>query len=101
MYIHVELLQGLSDITTFQCDQYTEYHTSDSPGQTPVSTSPVGLATIRDNLWSSEVVRSSMGALLSFLGDLYAILSQAFPPRTTFSVDKIPDLTGRVVVVTG
>ncbi|KAM5535833.1 hypothetical protein V8D89_010451 [Ganoderma adspersum] len=43
-----------------------------------------------------------MGALLSFLvNSSYALLSQAFPPRSAFSVDQIPDLTGRVAIVTG
>ena len=43
-----------------------------------------------------------MGALLSFLVDSsYALLSQAFPPKSAFSVDQIPDLTGRVAIVTG
>ncbi|KAL1946144.1 hypothetical protein VTO73DRAFT_15271 [Trametes versicolor] len=36
-----------------------------------------------------------MGASLSVL------FSQGFPPKTTYSVDQIPDLTGRVVLVTG
>ncbi|KAJ8079116.1 short-chain alcohol dehydrogenase [Marasmius tenuissimus] len=29
------------------------------------------------------------------------MLSQSFPPKPTFSVDQIPDLSGRVVMVTG
>ncbi|KAJ7288234.1 NAD(P)-binding protein [Mycena rebaudengoi] len=36
-----------------------------------------------------------MGALLS------AAISQSFPPKPTFAVTDIPDLTGKVVVVTG
>jgi hypothetical protein len=28
-------------------------------------------------------------------------LTQVFPPKPTFSVDDIPDLTGKVVIVTG
>lgn len=28
-------------------------------------------------------------------------LMQVFPPKSTFSVDDIPDLTGKVVIVTG
>ncbi|OAX43195.1 NAD(P)-binding protein [Rhizopogon vinicolor AM-OR11-026] len=35
-----------------------------------------------------------MGNLVSWLGD-------AAPPKSTFSVDQIPDLTGKVVIVTG
>ncbi|OJT03837.1 hypothetical protein TRAPUB_5477 [Trametes pubescens] len=32
---------------------------------------------------------------------LSAIINQGFPPKSKFSVDQIPDLTGRVVLVTG
>ncbi|KAK1221968.1 short-chain alcohol dehydrogenase [Marasmius sp. AFHP31] len=32
---------------------------------------------------------------------LKKMISQSFPPKPTFSVDQIPDLTGQVVVVTG
>ncbi|RPD56661.1 NAD(P)-binding protein [Lentinus tigrinus ALCF2SS1-7] len=39
-----------------------------------------------------------MGATLSYLWEL---TWQSFPPRTKFSTDQIPDLTGRVVLVTG
>ena len=42
-----------------------------------------------------------MGALLSFISNLCAVVAQAFPPKPTFSVDQIPDLTGQVVIVTG
>ncbi|KAI1793118.1 NAD(P)-binding protein [Ganoderma leucocontextum] len=42
-----------------------------------------------------------MGALIPFLGNLYTLVLQAFPPKPAFSVDQIPDLTGRVVIVTG
>jgi retinol dehydrogenase 12 len=35
-----------------------------------------------------------MSAALSFFHDV-------FPPRPTFSVDDIPDLTGKVIMVTG
>lgn len=28
-------------------------------------------------------------------------LAQALPPKSQFSVDQIPDLSGRVVIVTG
>jgi hypothetical protein len=40
--------------------------------------------------------------LLTFLmGVLYSAYSQTFPPAAKWGVDDIPDLTGRVVVVTG
>ncbi|TBU29847.1 NAD(P)-binding protein [Dichomitus squalens] len=42
-----------------------------------------------------------MGALISYIGNLCALVGQAFPPKPTFSVDQIPDLTGQVVIVTG
>ncbi|CCO31041.1 putative oxidoreductase C736.13 [Rhizoctonia solani AG-1 IB] len=29
------------------------------------------------------------------------ILSQSFPPKSLFSVEQIPDLTGQVIIVTG
>ncbi|KAJ8079118.1 short-chain alcohol dehydrogenase [Marasmius tenuissimus] len=32
---------------------------------------------------------------------LKKMISQSFPPKPTFSVDQIPDLTGQVIVVTG
>ena len=35
-----------------------------------------------------------MGGILSFL-------AQSFPPRPTWSADDIPDLTGKVILVTG
>ncbi|KAI0733894.1 hypothetical protein C8Q72DRAFT_500583 [Fomitopsis betulina] len=35
------------------------------------------------------------------MGNQLAVLSQAFPPRSTFSPEQIPDLTGRVMIVTG
>lgn len=36
------------------------------------------------------------------MGVLFSVLiSQGFPPKSKFSVDQIPDLTGRVVLVTG
>ncbi|EPS99625.1 NAD-binding protein [Fomitopsis schrenkii] len=35
------------------------------------------------------------------MGNQLAVLAQAFPPRSTFSPEQIPDLTGRVMIVTG
>ncbi|KAG1723243.1 uncharacterized protein EDB91DRAFT_1173181 [Suillus paluster] len=35
------------------------------------------------------------------MGNFLSWLSDAAPPKTTFSVDQIPDLTGKVVIVTG
>lgn len=37
-------------------------------------------------------------SLIKFFG---TFRDQAFPPKPTFSVEQIPDLTGRVVIVTG
>lgn len=38
---------------------------------------------------------------MDVLKNYYQALCQFFPPKTTFTVDQIPDLTGRVVIVTG
>ncbi|KAG6849931.1 hypothetical protein H0H93_003460 [Arthromyces matolae] len=35
------------------------------------------------------------------MGNAWSYFTQAYPPSPTFSVDDIPDLTGRVVIVTG
>ncbi|KAH9836617.1 NAD-P-binding protein [Rhodofomes roseus] len=35
------------------------------------------------------------------MGNQLAVLSQAFPPKSTFAPAQMPDLTGRVVIVTG
>ncbi|KAI0792827.1 NAD(P)-binding protein [Abortiporus biennis] len=40
-----------------------------------------------------------MGATVSNLWT--AMVTQGFPPKSKFSVDQIPDLTGRVIIVTG
>ncbi|EKM50635.1 uncharacterized protein PHACADRAFT_264008 [Phanerochaete carnosa HHB-10118-sp] len=42
-----------------------------------------------------------MGGLLSHLRYLSYGLEQTFPPRPKFSADQIPDLTGKVTLVTG
>ncbi|EGN98303.1 hypothetical protein SERLA73DRAFT_183239 [Serpula lacrymans var. lacrymans S7.3] len=35
------------------------------------------------------------------MGAFFSLLNQAFPPKSNFSVDDIPDLTGKVIIVTG
>lgn len=35
------------------------------------------------------------------MGIAYSIYTQALPPKPTWGVNDIPDLTGRVMVVTG
>ncbi|KAG6868970.1 hypothetical protein C0993_006492 [Termitomyces sp. T159_Od127] len=35
------------------------------------------------------------------MGIVQSILTECFPPESRFSVDDIPDLTGKVVIVTG
>lgn len=35
------------------------------------------------------------------MGAVLAIMRETFPPASKFSVDDIPDLTGKVVIVTG
>ena len=42
-----------------------------------------------------------MGNQLSELRKKLPALAQVYPPKSKFSVDQIPDLTGRVVIVTG
>lgn len=42
-----------------------------------------------------------MGSAISTFNNIASAASQAFPPKSTFSVDQMPDLTGRVVIVTG
>ncbi|KAJ7170001.1 hypothetical protein C8R46DRAFT_220507 [Mycena filopes] len=35
------------------------------------------------------------------MGTLFSYIAQSFPPKSKFTVDDIPDLTGRVIIVTG
>ncbi|KAF8885699.1 NAD(P)-binding protein [Gymnopilus junonius] len=35
------------------------------------------------------------------MGVVASLISQSFPPKSKFSVDDIPDLTGKVIIVTG
>jgi len=35
------------------------------------------------------------------MGTILSLLSQSFPPKSKFSTDQIPDLTGRITIVTG
>ncbi|KAI0800645.1 NAD(P)-binding protein [Fomes fomentarius] len=42
-----------------------------------------------------------MGSAFSRLDGVFSFLAQAFPPKPTFKVDQIPDLNGRIVLVTG
>ncbi|KAI0775581.1 NAD-P-binding protein [Trametes elegans] len=42
-----------------------------------------------------------MGVEISSLQYLRTVNSQSLPPKSKFSVDQIPDLTGRVIIVTG
>jgi hypothetical protein len=35
------------------------------------------------------------------MGLAFSSLAQTFPPKSDFTVDDIPDLTGKVVIVTG
>jgi len=38
---------------------------------------------------------------LEAMGNVLSWLGEAAPPKCTFSIDKIPDLTGKVIIVTG
>lgn len=42
-----------------------------------------------------------MGGALSTIRNYKEAGMQSFPPKSRFSVEQIPDLTGRVVIVTG
>ena len=42
-----------------------------------------------------------MGGLITTLRNFWPIVAQAYPPKSKFSTDQIPDLTGRVMIVTG
>jgi hypothetical protein len=35
------------------------------------------------------------------MGTLFSFLYESFPPASTFSIDDIPDLSGKVIIVTG
>ncbi|KAJ7786444.1 hypothetical protein B0H16DRAFT_1490490 [Mycena metata] len=35
------------------------------------------------------------------MGSFFSYIAQSFPPKSEFTVDDIPDLTGRVIIVTG
>ncbi|KAG7451651.1 NAD(P)-binding protein [Guyanagaster necrorhizus] len=35
------------------------------------------------------------------MGNMWSLISQMFPPKPKWSVDDIPDLTGKVIIVTG
>jgi hypothetical protein len=35
------------------------------------------------------------------MGGFLSVMKDAFPPKPTFKVDDIPDLKGKVVIVTG
>ncbi|KAG6854132.1 hypothetical protein C0991_010296 [Blastosporella zonata] len=35
------------------------------------------------------------------MGNIYSFYNEGFPPKSAFSVDDIPDLSGRVIIVTG
>jgi retinol dehydrogenase 12 len=35
------------------------------------------------------------------MGAILSLAQQSFPPRPTWGVDDIPDLTGKVAIVTG
>ncbi|KAL6299640.1 NAD(P)-binding protein [Sparassis latifolia] len=45
-------------------------------------------------------VFSALDARLNF-SNTVTVLRQSFPPKSTFSTDQIPDLTGQVIIVTG
>ena len=42
-----------------------------------------------------------MGAVASTWAEVANICTEYIPPRSQYSVDNIPDLTGKVIIVTG
>ena len=42
-----------------------------------------------------------MGGLVSKDKGIWPTIVQQFPPKPKFSIDQIPDLSGRIVIVTG
>ncbi|TFK83924.1 NAD(P)-binding protein [Polyporus arcularius HHB13444] len=42
-----------------------------------------------------------MGGAVSNLWNVWSALSQFYPPKPQFTVDQIPDLSGRIIIVTG
>ena len=42
-----------------------------------------------------------MGGLVSKDKGIWPTIVQQFPPKPKFSIDQIPDLSGRIVLVTG
>ena len=45
--------------------------------------------------------RASLFSFITAMGNILTFLNQSFPSKTKWTVDDIPDLTGKVVVVTG
>lgn len=35
------------------------------------------------------------------MGIIASLISGSFPPKPTYSADQVPDLTGKVIIVTG
>jgi retinol dehydrogenase-12 len=35
------------------------------------------------------------------MGTILSLIAQSFPPKSTFSINDIPDLTGKIMIVTG
>ena len=42
-----------------------------------------------------------MGTMMSNLNNGWQVFIQNFPPKPTFSADQIPNLSGKVALVTG
>ena len=72
-------------------------HLSDSSETS--SNLPVRIATTPPNLMYTNW--SIWGSLKAYATGLLPLILQAFPPRSHFAVEDIPDLTGKVVIVTG
>lgn len=58
---------------------------------------------MRRNLISTRPSRTPSHhlSILSAMGAYLSVFDDTYPPKPQFSVDDIPDLTGKVVIVTG
>ena len=68
---------------------------------TPTAHVQVGFSRFNCGFVGLTFVTGEMGNSLSEFRKKLPAVAQMFPPKATFSVDQIPDLEGRVVLVTG
>jgi hypothetical protein len=77
----------------------------------------VGRLAASDKIWSSDMFKRSVRVLeclhnfkllhtqlfylIHNMPPIGSMFREGFPPKATFSVDDIPDLSGKVIIVTG